>query len=186
MKKLRIELPAALHLSRQAIKRHLDKENAPQPDAAGKYDVAAVKRFVECEQRQSRGYATGDLLAAKVEKLKLECRELRQKMHLLLPAIPVSEIEKLLWNFLNELNKEQMAVVNSVGIDLVGKTAVADIYRILRPVMLEIQSRLAAWCRVNAIPIRGGEKFAWPVEGHPSFNTVKRVPSDEPAATKPG
>ena len=165
---------AALNLSRQKIGKHLSKPGAPQPDAEGRYDVSAVRKFVAGEQRNSRGYATGDLTKARIAKLELECKELRLKLHEGLPSVPVPILEEYLWRFLNELNKEQQSVVNMIGLDLVNKQNVADVYKVLRPMMLEIQWRLAAWCRDNGIPVRGGAKFDWPVEGHPSFNLGKK------------
>ena len=170
MKTTKAKLPGLLGLSRQKVTKHLAKASAPLPDDAGLYDVAEVRDFIGQEQATSKGrYATGDLLTAKVEKLQLECRQLRERLSMGEASVPVPKLGALLWDLLNEINTELMSMCNGVAFSLLNQTEVGEIRGKLMQRALAVENNLARWCDNHAIPVRGTKGEPWPTAGHPSF-----------------
>ena len=168
MKQTKTELSAALRLSRKTVSKHLNKPGAPAPGADGRYNVAAVQRFIHGEQIANRGYATSDLLKAKVEKLTLESKRLRQQMNLSEASIPASKLTDLLWAFLNQCAAEWRSAINHTAHELAGKSA-AELLTLLPRVMLLAQYNMIPWMQEHGVPLDRGRVESWPVDNHPSF-----------------
>lgn len=163
------ELSRKMKLSRPTVRKWLARDGAPLPDASGRYDLAEARAFIR-ERRQGdvRSANGGDLLQAKVDKLRLECIELRHKLKTDIPSFAVSEVASLLWKFLAEARRENIAAMNTAAARCINYADPAVILGILHEELNAAEDRLGAWCEDHAlavdklrVPWPHSASFAW-------------------------
>jgi hypothetical protein len=114
------QLAAELGLNRGTLKAHLQKSNAPLPDKAGLYDLAAVSVFVESEQAQDNNSQSPELLKERIEKLRLQNSLLRKQLAEQGDSIALSQLQPFCDSFLQEVYYGLVGTTNALPPKLVG------------------------------------------------------------------
>ena len=167
-------LARVLGCSRPAVIRHLAKPDAPEPDSAGRYDVGTVRRFILHARERDNRYPSAELMRAKIDKLRLECRSLRQRTKADMPAIPIADLEPLLWDMINEINKTIMVqMVNGIGPWLSQWSDPGQVRKIQMEAVARVEGHLCDWLAERSIKI-GPHVVPFPVEEHPSLLCIYR------------
>lgn len=168
MRATQTTLAKRLKCSRQAISKHLQNADAPAPDRSGRYDAATVADYVKTRRAMDNdGASSKALLAAKINKLRLECDELRRKLKTDVASVPVDDISALLWRAVNEQHRCLIAALNGTTERLASETRTHEILRTLHKALAAAESGFCSWMQENGLAA-GGVKIEWPLP-HPSL-----------------
>lgn len=160
-RKTKAELSDVLHISRQALHRHLARPDAPKPDTAGRFDVPEVRRYVREARALDNALTSQDLLRAKVHKLETETRILRAKLKDDAPAVPIDDLRRFLGDWWREITDAVLDQRNSLPPLVEGRT-MADAHDVVEGKSIELLRVLRSWALENAeryfpdkLPIQG-------------------------------
>jgi hypothetical protein len=186
-----IDLARRLQCSRQAISALLKRPDAPQPDRGGLYDVKAV-----CEYVADRRILNNDapdskqLLAARIENLRLENQLLKEKLRIDRPAFSPENVDELLRDFLNENHCQLIGCLNNIAYVLASETTTGGCLKLLHEAQNEAEDRVCQWMTDHKLtapnlsqewPIPSGS-FGWWFKGKWRFkpNPCEQKPEPEP------
>jgi hypothetical protein len=170
------EISRELGLSANTVRRHLAKRGAPQPTADGGYNLGAVRRFIEREQARDNRYADGDLQTARLRKVELECKMLRERLRLNVAQVPVDAVEGHLWAFLNLLNGVYRSAIDQHAGRFVRLESPATARAALIDLNASVQNHLTAAMKSTPF-VAGRAVVPWPIP-HPSWHTPR--PGEQP------
>jgi hypothetical protein len=165
------ELAIELKVNRGTVARHLNREDAPQADKAGKYSLAEVRGYIE-DRRALSGQGTGspELVSAKLEKLRLEIALLSRKVDqqgLGVDAIATKDLVPFLEDFLHELLlavQNCKTVVYTSLCEAVGQeNAIQLMKNRLTPTIYRVLVEMGMWCKKHKIELDKG-RVSWPTE----------------------
>jgi hypothetical protein len=163
-----IDLARRLQCSRQAISALLKRPDAPQPDRGGLYDVKAV-----CEYVADRRILNNDapdskqLLAARIENLRLENQLLKEKLRIDRPAFSPENVEELLTDFLNENHCQLISSLNNIAWVLACEKTTGGCLKLLHEAQGEVEEKLCRWMEEHKLSAPNLSKD-WPIP-HSSF-----------------
>lgn len=161
------ELCREIGISKQRLSKHLGREDAPRPDADGRYDTKAVERYIGSRRTLDNNSTSAELLEERINNLRLENQLLKQKLRIDRPAYPPEVVDELLWHFMNEVHRETIGQLNGIAYALAESKTAAECLTLMLYALQLAEDSVARWCDDHHLKL-GDLNTPWPMP-HTAF-----------------